>query len=105
MSDLKQRIIFKKVEQELKLKDGKIFVNKSSCDGCGNCVDSCPQAAIVIVTLTNEEIKKLSFKGRIKVKIKGKNKADINPDLCIACGLCIKQCHEFAIHKVKIENN
>lgn len=100
MKNFKQQIIAKKLEQELSLKDGIVIVDKSSCDGCGNCVETCPQSAINLIMLSDEEIKKLSFKGRLKVKIKGNNKADINPDLCTSCGLCIKQCHEFAIHKV-----
>lgn len=101
MKNLKQRIIAKKVEQELSLKDGIIVVDKTSCDGCGNCIETCPQSAIELIELSDKEVKKLSFKGRLKVKIKGANKANINPDRCITCGLCMQQCHEFAIHKVK----
>lgn len=49
--------------------------------------------------LADQEVKALPIKGRIKVMIKGKNKAIINQDLCTACGICMKNCHEFAIHK------
>ena len=101
MSNFKKRIISKKLEQELRLEGGVVVVDESSCDGCGNCVDACPQWAIYMKILSEEEIKNLSFKGRLKVKIKGSSKAYINADLCIACGLCMKQCHEFAIHKVQ----
>ena len=79
-----------------------ITVDETSCDGCGSCTEVCPHSAISIKTLSREEIKKLSFKGRLKVRIKGSNKAYINQDVCTTCGLCLKQCHEFAIHKLKI---
>ena len=97
----KQKIIVKKLEQELSIKNGVILIDQTSCDACGKCINTCPHAAIKIISLTNEQVKKLSFKGRLKVRIKGKNKANINSDLCIACGLCMIQCHEFAIHKVE----
>lgn len=99
MKAFKQRMIATKLEQEISISGGIISVDVSSCDGCGVCAKVCPQSAIRIITLANEEIKNLSFKGRLKVKIKGKDKATINNDLCTACGLCMKQCHEFAIHK------
>ncbi len=99
--NFKQRIIAKKLDQELSLKGGVIIVDESECDGCGSCVETCPQSAIHLKMLSDEEIKSLSFKGRLKVKIKGKNKAFINQRICTICGLCMKQCHEFAIHKVK----
>lgn len=103
MNQLKQRIIGKKLEQELQLKDGKIVVDESSCDGCGSCIETCPHSALALKTLSEEEIQNLSFKGRLKVKIKGNKKAYLNYDLCTTCGLCMKQCHEFAVHKVRID--
>ena len=101
MKKFKQKIITKKLEQELNMKDGIVVVDESSCDCCGGCIDTCPQSAINIKTLSEKEIKQLSFKGRLKVMIKGNSKANINLDLCTACGLCMEQCHEFAIHKVE----
>jgi len=99
MKGLKQKIIQKKIIQELKIKEGIVEIDKSSCDGCKQCLNVCPHSAITIINLSKEEVKKLSLKGRLKVKIKGNNKASINQEICTACGLCIKQCHEFAIHK------
>lgn len=101
MAGFKQHIIKKRLEQELSLKDAVVIVDESECDGCGSCIYTCPHTAIHIKSLTEDEIKNLPLKGRLKVKIKGSNKAHINPDLCTVCGLCMKQCHEFAIHKVK----
>ncbi|MFA6830813.1 MAG: 4Fe-4S binding protein [Bacteroidaceae bacterium] len=99
MKNFKQRMIDKKVEQELSIKEGIVTVDEVSCDGCGVCVDTCPFSAIEIRVLNDKEVKGLPFKGRLKVLIKGRNKAFINQDLCRACGLCMKKCHEFAIHK------
>lgn len=101
MRNFKQQIIEKKIKQELSLKDGIVVVDKSSCDGCGRCIEICPQSAIKLLVLSAEDIKKLSWKGWLKMKIKGKKRADINTDLCIACGLCMKQCHEVAIYKIR----
>ena len=103
--NFKQRIIAKKLEQELAIKDGVVVVDESSCDGCGNCVVTCPHSAIEIVTLNDDQVQKLSFKGRLKVKVKGAEKAYIDQNICTACGKCMKQCHEFAIHKMKAEHN
>ena len=88
MNNFKQRMISKKLEQELSINIGIVTVDEISCDGCGDCVDACPFSAIDMITLTNEEVKKLPFKGRLKVMIKGSDKAVINQDLCTACGLC-----------------
>jgi ferredoxin len=101
MRGLKQNIIKKKLEQELSLKDGVVIVDEISCDGCGDCISACNHSAITIKTLSEEEVKELPFKGRLKVKIKGSDIAYINSEICTACGLCMKQCHEFAIHKFK----
>lgn len=101
MKKLKQRIIAQKLEKELSIKNGVVVVNESSCDGCGDCIDTCPHSAIRMKILSEKEIQKLSFKGRLKVKIKEGSKANINLDLCTACGLCVQECHEFAIHKMQ----
>lgn len=100
MKNLKQKIVANKLEQELSLKGGRVLINETSCDGCGDCVEVCPHSAIHMKILSTEEVKKLSFKGRLKVRVKGSEKAYIDQDLCVSCGICMKECHEFAIHKV-----
>lgn len=100
MRYFKQRLFDKKIEQELSIKDGIMTVDDSSCDGCGHCIDTCPQSAINMKTLSADDVKNLSFNGRLKVRIKGNQKVTINPDVFTSCGLCMKQCHEFAIHRV-----
>lgn len=102
MKNFKQNIILKKVKEELKIKDGKIVVDHNSCDGCKKCISACPHSALSLKDLTKEEVKALPFKGRLKVMIKGNTKAYVSDyNKCTACGICMKQCHEFAIHKVK----
>lgn len=101
MKDFKKNIILKKVKEELKIKDGRIVVDPVSCDGCESCISACPHSALSLKQLTKDEVKDLSFKGRIKVMVKGNTKAYVSDyDKCTACGICMKQCHEFAIHKV-----
>lgn len=99
--NFKKRIIETKLTQELKIKNGVVTIDEISCDGCKECVNVCPFSAITMKTLSSEEVKNLPFKGRLKVRVKGNEKAFINQDLCTACGLCMKQCHEFAIHKTE----
>jgi len=101
MAPFKQRIIARKLKEELSVIDGLVIVDENSCDGCGDCINTCPHDAISMNELSDKEVKNLSLKGRLKVRIKGKNKAVIDHDVCTACGLCMKKCHEFAIHKVK----
>ena len=101
MRDFKKKLFDKQIKQELSIKNGIMIVDESSCDGCGHCIGTCPQSAINMKTLSADDVKNLSFKGRLKVRIKGKQKAAINPEVCTSCGLCMKQCHEIAIHKVE----
>lgn len=101
MRNFKQKFFEKKLQQELAIKNGILTVDESSCDGCGKCIETCPQTAIGMKTLSVGESKNLSFKGRLKVWVKGNQKAEINPDLCTSCGLCMRGCHELAIHKIK----
>lgn len=101
MANLKQKIAGRKLRQELSLKGGVVVIDQNSCDGCGDCIESCKHDAIRMKELSQAEIRQLSLKGRLKVRIKGKQKAFIDPGLCTACGRCMKHCHEIAIHKVK----
>jgi ferredoxin len=78
MKKFKQRIIDKILKEELSIKNGIVKVDEISCDGCGDCVEHCPFEAIDMITLTDKEVKALPFKGRLKVMIKGNNKAIIN---------------------------
>lgn len=74
-------------------------INTIKCDGDGKCMDVCPNDVFEMYTLTPEQVKQLPFKGRLKVRIKGADKSRaVNPFHCVACGLCVDNCHEHAIH-------
>ena len=76
----------------------KLIINNVSCDGCGVCVQLCPQHVLALIELPDAEIKKLSFLGRLKIRVKGKMKSFVqNSESCNMCGTCIKNCHEHAI--------
>lgn len=78
-------------------------INILKCDGDGKCIAVCPNEVFEMYTLTGEQVKKLPFKGWLKVKIKGANKSRaVNSLNCIACGLCVKNCHERAIELISI---
>jgi len=53
-------------------------IDSNKCNGCGSCVDACPEQAITI----------------------SDNLAMINEDLCIQCGTCAEVCPLDAIREV-----
>ena len=57
-------------------------IDSNKCNGCGNCVDVCPEQAIVIHN----------------------GLAVINQRLCIQCGTCSKTCPTSAIQEILISN-
>ncbi len=52
-------------------------VDKAKCNGCGNCLSSCPQGAL---TMSGPD-------------------AYIDPELCDGCGICVNYCPRDAIYK------
>ena len=75
-----------------------VLVKLNACDGCGQCAIICPTQVFEMDELTTQEIGELSFLGRLKVRIKGNLKSHVtSPDACIACGKCMRSCHEHAI--------
>ena len=56
-----------------------IFVDEDNCTGCGDCLQVCPQEAIVFHQV----------------------KAVINHDLCTGCAACMPACPEGAIYKME----
>ena len=59
-----------------------VSVDNTKCNGCGSCVDVCPQQAITM----HDHL------------------AMINEDLCIQCGTCANVCPAGAIREVALAN-
>lgn len=80
-----------------------VNINKSSCDGCGTCVEVCPQNVFELRTISQELYKSLSLPGKLKVRIKGNTKSfEVHPEACVSCGRCEELCHERAIKVTKL---
>jgi ferredoxin len=76
----------------------EIQINKSSCEGCGKCVEACSQKVLILKEISDEELKNLSLKGRLKTRFKGRLKSSVNIyNACIQCKTCEKICRERAI--------
>lgn len=77
---------------------GTPHINISRCDGCGACTTVCPRWVYEMKELADKEIESLNFFGKQKVKYKGRYRSfPTNTNLCIHCGLCVKECSEDAI--------
>ena len=63
---------------------GVIHIIEDRCKGCGFCVESCPQNALVMPKQTNS-------KGDHPPEI-------IDYSYCVDCGLCALLCPDFAIY-------
>lgn len=57
-----------------------IFIDKPRCTGCGICLATCPQEAIVLEA----------------------ERAEINQELCTECGVCLSACPEDAIQQTEL---
>jgi NAD-dependent dihydropyrimidine dehydrogenase PreA subunit len=55
-----------------------VSIDSNKCNGCGSCVEVCPQGAI---TIDNDV-------------------AVVNPGLCVQCGVCLEICPVGAIRQV-----
>jgi len=77
-------------------------IDLSNCEGKGDCVEVCPYEVFEIRDLTQDKRKSLSLVGHIKTLIHGSSKGFVKrPELCLACGLCVKACPEKAIKLIK----
>lgn len=73
-------------------------INWNKCDGCGICVEICPENVLELQELSQENYKKLKWHGKLKAKAKGNLRSNvINEFDCIGCEICVDNCHEKAI--------
>ena len=70
------RVIGALAQKEFEVDPVLAFVHKDLCDGCGNCVDLCPQKALIIDK---------------------DKKAQVIEALCVGCGACIPSCPQEAL--------
>jgi 4Fe-4S ferredoxin len=74
------------------------IINLSKCEGKEPCVTICPYNVLEMQRITESDYNQLTFKGKLKTFIHGKNKAYlVKPDQCHSCGLCVTACPENAI--------
>ena len=74
------------------------LINLNACEGKGPCVDVCPYGVLEMRPLSDEEFGGLSFIGKLKTRVHGREKAFVlHADRCHACGLCVTECPERAI--------
>lgn len=78
-------------------------VDFNTCEAKGPCIEICPYDVFEMKSIKEEDFKTLSFIGKLKIRVHGKNKAYVvKPDSCHACGLCVIACPEKAIKLRKI---
>jgi NAD-dependent dihydropyrimidine dehydrogenase PreA subunit len=58
----------------------KITIDLEKCEGCGDCVDTCPSEVLALVDIGGEE----------KAKV-------VDADECIGCDSCVAVCPQEAI--------
>jgi 4Fe-4S ferredoxin len=73
-------------------------INRNRCEGKGPCVSACPFDVLAMSQITRAERADLGLVGRLKVLAHGGKQARaVAPDLCQACGECVRVCPEDAI--------
>ena len=77
-------------------------VDYNRCEAKGPCIEVCPYDVFEIKKISDEEFSELSFIGKLKTRVHGREKAVvINPETCHSCGFCVTACPEKAIKLTK----
>lgn len=74
--------------------DGIALVDKEKCVACGKCVTACPKKLIDMVPYKAKTLVQCNSQDKGKTV---KDKCSVG---CIGCTMCVKQCHDDAIHMV-----
>jgi len=69
------------------------------CEACGNCAKRCPQNAITIVELAEEDMddNPYDFSGDFAAAEKNHKRAQVAAEKCVLCGYCTAVCPVFAL--------
>jgi len=74
------------------------LIDRNRCEGKGPCVDACPYDVLGMGLLSLEDKAGLSLIGKLKAYAHGNEQVFlIAPDLCQACGECVRVCPERAL--------
>jgi 4Fe-4S ferredoxin len=78
-------------------------IDRNRCEGKEQCVEVCPYHVFGMMTVTPEERRNLTLRGKIKGYVHRWHQAyAVNSAACHACGLCVSACPEKAITLVRI---
>ncbi|MFZ2650153.1 MAG: 4Fe-4S binding protein [Burkholderiaceae bacterium] len=78
-------------------------IDRSRCEGKGQCVRVCPVAVFAVTTLAPEQRAGLSLRARLKgMAHRWQQALLVNPGACEACGLCVQACPEDAITLARV---
>ena len=73
-------------------------IDRNRCEGKEDCVRVCPFDVFAMATLTTQQRRDLSLKGRVKGFFHSYRQAfPVNAANCHGCGLCVEKCPEAAI--------
>jgi NAD-dependent dihydropyrimidine dehydrogenase PreA subunit len=77
-------------------------VDRSRCEGKGDCVEVCPYDVFEVGTIAEDEYRAMPLLVRFKLRVHGKKTALLpRIDACKACGLCVVACPELALSLAK----
>ena len=78
-------------------------LDRSRCEGKGECVRVCPVSVYAVGTLPPEQRSSLGLRARLKgMAHRWQQALLVNPGACEACGLCVQACPERAITLARV---
>jgi len=95
---------FMSIETDCKQEPGvfRPVIDRNRCEGKQECVKVCPYQVFTMGTVSPDERKGLSFRGKLKgFAHRWRQTFAINAAACQACGLCVAACPEKAITLIR----